>query len=285
MGSKKLVKDKSRKAAIYKGAKCLNCGHPLNLTDKFCSNCSQLNSTKQLSLKDFFDEFFSSIFTYDSRLRYTLKDLLFRPGTITRNYVDGQRLKYANPFRFFLSVSIIYFIIQGFSTNLGVNNDLNSIKFNGESINTTTNLDSILNQIPKTEEEALKLDSLKNGLDSIVRVNNINTSPKKEKKDTKTKYLSEAEEKLGEKEAFYVALERALHNYLKGKLDVETVDISKDNITKILESKNTREDSIKRFIDVLKSSDFARYTPVTNTEMKQELERAKKILVELDKQL
>lgn len=99
------------------------------------------------------------------------------------------------------------------------------------------------------------------------------------------KYLSEAEEKLGEKEAFYVALERALHNYLKGKLDVETVDISKENITKILESKNTREDSIKRFIDVLKSSDFARYTPVTNTEMKQELERAKKILVELDKQL
>ena len=85
------------------------------------------------------------------------------------------------------------------------------------------------------------------------------------------KYLSEAEEKLGEKEAFYVALERALHNYLKGKLDVETVDISKDNITKILESKNTREDSIKRFIDVLKSSDFARYTPVTNTEMKQEV--------------
>ena len=99
------------------------------------------------------------------------------------------------------------------------------------------------------------------------------------------KYLSEAEEKLGEKEAFYVALERALHNYLKGKLDVETVDISKENITKILESKNTREESIKRFIDVLKSSDFARYTPVTNTEMKQELERAKKILVELDKQL
>ena len=63
------------------------------------------------------------------------------------------------------------------------------------------------------------------------------------------------------------------------------MDISKENITKILESKNTREESIKRFIDVLKSSDFARYTPVTNTEMKQELERAKKILVELDKQL
>lgn len=192
MGSKKLVKDKSRKAAIYKGVKCLNCGHPLNLTDKYCSNCSQLNSTKQLSLKDFFDEFFSSIFTYDSRLRYTLKDLLFKPGTITRNYVDGQRLKYANPFRFFLSVSIIYFIIYGFSNNIGVNNDFSSIKLNGESINTTTNLDSILNQIPRTEEETLLLDSLNNGIDSIIKVNNINFSPV-EKKDTIPKYLSEAE--------------------------------------------------------------------------------------------
>ena len=97
--------------------KCLNCGHPLELTDKYCSNCSQLNSTKQLSINDFFQEFMSSIFTYDSRLRYTIKDLLLKPGTITRNYVNGQRLKYANPFRFFLSVSIIYFILQGFSSN------------------------------------------------------------------------------------------------------------------------------------------------------------------------
>lgn len=99
------------------------------------------------------------------------------------------------------------------------------------------------------------------------------------------KYLSEAKKQLGKKEAFYIALERALHNYLKGKLGVETVDISKANITKILESKKTRGDSIKQFIDVLKASDFARYTPVTNTEMEQEFERAKKILVELDKQL
>ncbi|MGK0174988.1 MAG: hypothetical protein ACI9AT_001371, partial [Ulvibacter sp.] len=59
-----------------------------------------------------FGEFIGSVFTYDSRLRYTIKDLLFKPGRITYNYVKGQRLKYANPFRFFLSVSIIYFLIQ-----------------------------------------------------------------------------------------------------------------------------------------------------------------------------
>tara|TARA_R110000787_G_scaffold96415_1_gene199708 strand:+ start:13595 stop:14740 length:1146 start_codon:yes stop_codon:yes gene_type:complete len=191
MGSKNLIKDKGRKAAIYKGAKCLNCGHPLELTDKFCSNCSQINSTKQLSLKDFFDEFFSTIFTYDSRLRYTLKDLLFKPGTITKNYVAGQRLKYANPFRFFLSVSIIYFLIQGLSTNIGFDSDTSSINFNGENINTSTKLDSIINQIPTNKKDALVLDSTKTKLDSIIDKNN--TKVEKEKFEITKDYMTEAD--------------------------------------------------------------------------------------------
>lgn len=99
------------------------------------------------------------------------------------------------------------------------------------------------------------------------------------------KYLSEAQKQLGKKEAFYEALERALHNYLKAKLGIETADISKENITDILVKKNTNEATIKQFIDVLKASDFARYTPVTDTEMKQEFERAKQVIVALDKQL
>lgn len=99
------------------------------------------------------------------------------------------------------------------------------------------------------------------------------------------KYLSEAQKQLGKKEAFYEALERALHNYLKAKLGIEIAEISKENITAILKKKNINEITITQFIDVLKASDFARYTPVTNTEMKQEFERAKQVIVELDKQL
>ncbi len=106
------VSTKSRRHFKYRSNECLNCKHPLDLSDRFCPYCSQLNSTKQLSLGDFFGEFINSIVSYDSRLRFTIKDLLFKPGVITRNFVNGQRLKYANPFRFFLSVSIIYFIIS-----------------------------------------------------------------------------------------------------------------------------------------------------------------------------
>ena len=99
------------------------------------------------------------------------------------------------------------------------------------------------------------------------------------------KYLSKAQKQLGKKEAFYEALERALHNYLKAKLGVETAEISKERITEILKGKNVNAAAIHQFIEVLKNSDFARYTPFTATEMKEEFERAKAVIVQLDKQL
>lgn len=99
------------------------------------------------------------------------------------------------------------------------------------------------------------------------------------------KFLSEAQKQLGKKEAFYEALERALHNYLKAKLNIETADISKEKITQILEEKKVDSETITKFIAVLQASDFARYTPVTNTEMTKEFEKAKEVIVQLDKQL
>ena len=99
------------------------------------------------------------------------------------------------------------------------------------------------------------------------------------------KYLSKAQKQLGKKEAFYEALERALHNYLKAKLGIETSEISKERITEILEDKKVAPTTIHQFIEVLKNSDFARYTPFTATQMKAEFERAKAVIVQLDKQL
>jgi len=85
--------------------------------DKFCANCSQANSTKKLTLKDFFDEFFSSLISYDSKLLRTLGSLLIRPGRITRNYINGKRASYTNPFRFLLSLAIVYFLMVNFGGN------------------------------------------------------------------------------------------------------------------------------------------------------------------------
>ena len=99
------------------------------------------------------------------------------------------------------------------------------------------------------------------------------------------KYLSAAKKQLGNQEAFYIALEKALHNFLKAKLHIETSDISTEKISEILKSKNVEVKTINEFIEVLNDCDFARYTPTTNVMMKQEFEKAKSVITKIDKYL
>ncbi len=137
MKNKPVITSRGRYQLKYRGTECLNCGHPLDLSDKYCPNCSQANSTKKLTIKDYFDEFFSNMLSYDSKLLKTLSALLIRPGKITRDYVDGKRMSYTNPFRFLLSLAIIYFLIQNFSGNFseldkyGVDKQASPIDFQG----------------------------------------------------------------------------------------------------------------------------------------------------------
>ncbi|MRI01472.1 DUF3667 domain-containing protein [Kriegella sp. EG-1] len=108
---------KSTSKLEYRGIECRNCGQSLRLTDKYCPNCSQANNTKKLSVSDFLDEFFASLISYDSKLLRTLSAMLTRPGKITLDYIKGKRASYTNPFRFLLSLTIIYFLMINFGGN------------------------------------------------------------------------------------------------------------------------------------------------------------------------
>ena len=99
------------------------------------------------------------------------------------------------------------------------------------------------------------------------------------------KYLSQAKKQLGKKDEFYIALEKALHNYLKAKLRIETSDISREKITELLEKKSVDETSINSFIEVFNSCDMARYSPVSEVEMNDDYEKAKLVITQIDKQL
>ena len=99
------------------------------------------------------------------------------------------------------------------------------------------------------------------------------------------KYLSTAKKQLGNQEAFYIALEKALHNFLKAKLHVETSEISQERIAEILKNKNVEDTVIEEFVSVLNNCDFARYTPSTNVLMNQDFDKAKNIITKIDKYL
>lgn len=99
------------------------------------------------------------------------------------------------------------------------------------------------------------------------------------------KYLSTAKKELGNKEAFYVALEKGLHNYLKAKLKIETSEFSKEKITAILTEKKVTIADTQGFIGLLKNCEMARYSPFSDVQMQNDYDLASEVISKLDKQL
>ena len=99
------------------------------------------------------------------------------------------------------------------------------------------------------------------------------------------KYLSEAKKSLQKKDVFYVALEKALHNFLKSKLSIETSDYSKEKIKRLLLNKNIQNESVDLFIILIENCEFARYTPTSNVGINNDYENAIKVIAEIDKQI
>ncbi len=99
------------------------------------------------------------------------------------------------------------------------------------------------------------------------------------------KYLTEAKNNMGNKATFYEALERALHNYLKAKLTIETSEFSKERISALLLEKNVAGVVVNDFVSLLKRCEFARYTPASNVTIKQDYSNATDVISKIDKQM
>lgn len=99
------------------------------------------------------------------------------------------------------------------------------------------------------------------------------------------KYLSEAKKNKNSQKLFYEALERALHNYLKAKLNIETTEFSKDKIMSLLQERNVEVHVCEQFIQLLKSCEFARYTPASEGAIQQDYGKAVEVIATIDKQI
>lgn len=99
------------------------------------------------------------------------------------------------------------------------------------------------------------------------------------------KYLSSAKKVLGDKENFYNALERALHNYLKAKLSIETADFSKEKIKNLLHQKNSQQETIVAFISILEKCEAARYSPASAVSMQEDFDFTVQTITLLDREI
>jgi len=99
------------------------------------------------------------------------------------------------------------------------------------------------------------------------------------------KYLSDAKKALGKKEAFYIALEKAFHNYLKAKLHIETSDFNKEKIQSLLTERNLDLTVVSEFISILENCELARYTPITHVTMQNDYEKSVITIAAIDKKI
>ena len=99
------------------------------------------------------------------------------------------------------------------------------------------------------------------------------------------KFLSEAKKNLGNKEPFYNSLHAALHNYLKAKIKIETLEFSKDKILEILTEKSVEPAVITSFITLLENCEMAKYSPFSDVQMQEDYNKASEVISLIDKQL
>jgi hypothetical protein len=88
---------------------CLNCGEVLS--GQYCSYCGQRADVRVISLWELLRDLVGDLFELDSRLWRTLRPLVTRPGLLTREYLSGRRAQYTPPFRMYLVLSVVFFLV------------------------------------------------------------------------------------------------------------------------------------------------------------------------------
>lgn len=86
---------------------CLNCRHVVE--NRFCPNCGQENSDTRKTFHHLFIHFFEDLTHYENAFWKTIKYLLFKPASLTKEYLSGKRLSYLAPIRLYIFISFITF--------------------------------------------------------------------------------------------------------------------------------------------------------------------------------
>jgi hypothetical protein len=87
---------------------CENCG--TELRGHYCSNCGQAAIDYGRSFRYVIVDVLDSFLNWDSKFIRTIGLLLWRPGWLTNQFVEGRRVRFLHPVRLYLLVSIVFFL-------------------------------------------------------------------------------------------------------------------------------------------------------------------------------
>lgn len=96
---------------------CKNCQNNLTETSKYCNACGAKVVKERITVKRLLSDVSQNIFGWDNTYFFTIKALVLTPGHLLREYFDGTRKKYVNPFAFLtIGMAINLFSFNAFDT-------------------------------------------------------------------------------------------------------------------------------------------------------------------------
>lgn len=93
-------------------AACENCGTVLR--GRFCHACGQAAERPTTTVRGFVRQGAADLTSLDSRILRTLGLLLARPGRLTREYLDGRRIRYTQPLQLYLGAAAAFFFVNAY---------------------------------------------------------------------------------------------------------------------------------------------------------------------------
>ncbi|MBL7981327.1 MAG: DUF3667 domain-containing protein [Flavobacteriales bacterium] len=113
---------------------CPNCDTALPEGTNFCPNCGQENHTHKLPVRHFIIEWLSGMFNFDTKLLRTLRDLVWPPGTVIREFNANRRIRYVHPLRIYLFTSLLFFLLVAVLTSSLQDGEGPAIVVNGSEV-------------------------------------------------------------------------------------------------------------------------------------------------------
>jgi hypothetical protein len=95
-------------------ANCLNCG--ARLEGPYCHECGQ-HAHVHRTLSAFFHDFAHGVLHFEGKIFRTLPLLAWKPGELTRRYIEGQRASFVSPIALFLFSVFLMFAVVGLTSN------------------------------------------------------------------------------------------------------------------------------------------------------------------------
>ncbi|MEW7289485.1 DUF3667 domain-containing protein [Aquimarina sp. 2304DJ70-9] len=147
---------------------CKNCKKNLPTKTKFCDECGAKVIEKRITFKNMVSDLFINALGWDNRYFVTIRNLIGAPHILFKEYINGTRKKYVNPFGFFaIGAAISLLVFNQFSEDyLSLTREINKKQM--EAMNDviqpdTKNDESLSDSVKVVDQNELLKEQLERG--------------------------------------------------------------------------------------------------------------------------